>query len=54
MFFNMAPKKKEDSNDLQTLVFNHYLNGDSQRGIANEGVVESINSAIDNEEVQEY
>ena len=33
-FFNMAPKKKEHSNDLRTLVINHYLNDDSQREIA--------------------
>ena len=30
----MAPKKKKHSNDLRTLVINHYLNGDSQREIA--------------------
>ena len=30
----MAPKKKEHSNDLLTLVIKHYLNGDSQREIA--------------------
>jgi transposase len=30
----MAPKKKEHSNDLRTLVIKHYLNGDSQREIA--------------------
>ena len=30
----MAPKKKEHSNDLRTLVINHYLNDDSQREIA--------------------
>ena len=50
----MASKKKERSNDLRTLVINHYLNGDSQREIANECVVESTNSAIDNKDVQEY
>ena len=50
----MASKKKECSNDLRTLVINHYLNGDSQREIANEGVVESTNSPIHNKEVQEY
>ena len=30
----MAPKKKEHSNGLRTLVINYYLNGDSQREIA--------------------
>ena len=45
LFFNMAPK---NSNDLRT------LNGDSQREIVNEGVVESTDSAIDYKEVQEY
>ena len=50
----MAPKKKEHSNDLRTLVINHYLNGDSQREIANKNIAESTNSAIDNKEVQEY
>ena len=30
----MAPKKKEHSNGLRTLVINHYLNCDSQRKIA--------------------
>ena len=39
----MAPKKKEHSNDLRTLVIKHYLNRDSQ-----------IDSAIDYKEVQEY
>ena len=30
----MAPKKKELSNDLRTLVIRHYQNGDSLRKIA--------------------
>ena len=30
----MAPKRKEHSDDLRTLVFKHFLNGDSQREIA--------------------
>jgi transposase len=30
----MAPKKKEHSDDLRTLVIRHYQNGDSQREIA--------------------
>ena len=30
----MAPTKKKHSNDIRTLVINHYLNGDSQREIA--------------------
>ena len=30
----MAPKKKEHSNDLRTLVIRHYQNGDSLSGIA--------------------
>ena len=33
-FFNMAPKKKEHSNDLRSLVINHYFNSDSRREIA--------------------
>ena len=35
----MAPKKKEYSNDLRTLVINHYLNGDSQREIAKKALL---------------
>ena len=34
IFFDMAPKKKEHSNDLRILVIKHYLSGDSQREIA--------------------
>ena len=53
-FFQYGAKEEKHSNDLRTLVINHYLNGDSQREIANEGVVESTSSVIDNKEVQEY
>jgi hypothetical protein len=35
ILFDMAPQKNERSHDLRTLVVEHYLNGDSQREIAN-------------------
>lgn len=44
----MAPKKKEHSNDVRTLVIEHYLNGDSQREIAEKVMLsrETVRSMI--------
>jgi len=44
----MAPKKKEHSIDLRTLVIQHYLNGDSQREIAKKVLLsrETVRSMI--------
>ena len=48
MIFIMAPKKKEHSNDLRTLVIKHYLNGDSQREIGKKVMLsrETVRSMI--------
>ena len=35
----MAPKKKEYSYDLRELVIKHYLNGDSEREIAQKTLI---------------
>ena len=35
----MAPKKKEDSNEVRSLIIKHYQNGDSQREIASNMLV---------------
>ena len=35
----MAPKKKEHSNDLRTLVIRHYQNGDSLSEIATKALL---------------
>ncbi|CAF3787789.1 unnamed protein product [Rotaria magnacalcarata] len=44
----MAPKKKEYSTDLRTLVIKHFLNGDSQREIAKKTLLsrETVRSMI--------
>lgn len=44
----MAPKKKEHSEDLRTLVIKHFLNGDSQREIAKKTLLsrETVRSMI--------
>ena len=35
----MAPKKKEHSNEVRSLIIKHYQNGDSQREIASNMLV---------------
>ena len=44
----MAPKRKEHSDDLRTLVIKHFLNGDSQREIAKKTLLsrETVRSMI--------
>lgn len=44
----MAPKKKEHSDDLRTLIIKHHLNGDSQREIAKKVLLcrETVRSII--------
>ena len=44
----MAPKRKEYSDDLRTLVIKHFLNGDSQREIAKKTLLsrETVRSMI--------
>ena len=46
----MAPKRKEHSDDLRTLVIKHFLNGDSHREIAKK-TLESRNSAINDKKI---